>query len=141
MKNFPSDYEIDAIEHEAAEEVAADDASLGELEDKVDFDFCKDCPMLGFPQEEIARSSQAIGGSVRYPGTTVSVTVESRDGKVSKKMLLGTHDSNSVGGNRINKIYHDAAKRTQECEEPKRTPSFLGPLAVKKCRAIEKYKD
>jgi len=125
----------DAFEAAVAAEIAADEATIGDIE-PVDFDFCEDCPMLGFPQADIVSYLSGVV-TTRPPGLKVLLTYVSKDGQVSREMVLGTHTSNSIGSRRTMKIESDAAKRTRECHSPRKVPAFLGPLAIKKCRAIQ----
>jgi len=120
--------------------IAADEANIGELEVK-EHDICDNCPLVGFPQDEVRGSLNSIVSSVNYPGVTVvTLSQVSENGKSSKEMILGTHPGDSIGGKRIKKIAYDAAERTQSCQGPRRAPGLLGLVGVRRCNALEEYK-
>ena len=143
MSGELSDYSLSAIEYQAEQDARRINAGISDdqLDPNPQIDICDNCPLVGFPLDELSRTMESTGWSADYPGqTTYSVTFESESGKRSKEILLGSIPGNTMTGRAQHKIRTDAARRTQECSEPRKVPKILGPLAVKKCQALEKYK-
>jgi hypothetical protein len=136
MEDYNPEY-YEGFERRVAGEIAQDEASIGEVDTSLRLDPCEGCPLFDFPIDEAVKVWEGAQASTEFKGLKITTQYETADGRQSSEIVLGRHDSNSIGGKRKAKIYEEAAKRTIECEGPKKVPRFLGPLAVKKCPALE----
>lgn len=142
---MPSDYELDMIEQRAELEAARINANLGEIDTEGQFDFCDGCPLLdGHSPDEVVDAKEYVGWSLQagagFNGAVINMQLEFKDGTSSKPMILGAFGGSMFTGRMVDSARSQAVIKTQECEKPKKTPPFLGPLAVKSCGALQKYK-
>ncbi|HET9098321.1 MAG TPA: hypothetical protein VFN51_01770 [Candidatus Saccharimonadales bacterium] len=135
MEDYDPAY-YDRFEHFVSEEIATDEATIGEIDTSLKLDPCKDCPLFDFPLEQAVRVWRGVGAIAGREGVRVSITYETSDGRQSSEITLGYHNKSSIGSKRLAKIYEEAARRTIDCKGPKTTFRYLGPLAVKKCPAL-----
>lgn len=143
---MPSDYELDMIEHQADMEAARINASLGDIKTDGQFDFCEGCPLLnGHTPDEVADAQEYVGWSLGvgagFNGAVINMQLKFKDGTTSKDMVLGSFAGNMFTGPMVPAARAHAVKQTQECEKPRKFPPFLGPVAVKSCRALQKHTD
>jgi hypothetical protein len=136
MRGYDPAY-YEAFEARVAEEIAQDEASIGEIDTSLELSPCDGCPLMDFPISEAVTRSEGISSTAGKQSLEVICQFEATDGRRSREIILGRHQSNSIGSKRKAKMYADAAQRTIECEGPKKVMRFLGPWAVKRCPALE----
>ena len=110
-----------------------------------EYDFCADCPMLKSLSEEERMTAQPIyrrASTAENAFITLTMKMSAANGTSSPEMNLGT--CLSVGSDllaasyTIRLIKSEAARSVEECEGPSKRASFLGPLALKSCQALNR---
>lgn len=140
VSEFMSNEYLNRFEKRAEMKADQIDASLGDIGESQEFDFCSNCPLIGKHTEldvELARKIYRIGTSPES-GLRVTMQLQFSDGERSDHMLLAQVSGDTVTGKLVDHLSNNAAARTQKCQAPVRASSLLGLFGLKHCPAIDK---